>query len=49
VLIELKAEAGQAQRLSQVINALPFRRARNSKYVNGFLVTAEALGGLVFA
>jgi hypothetical protein len=49
MLIELKAEASQAQRLSQVINALPFRRERNSKYVNGFLVTAEALGGLVFA
>jgi hypothetical protein len=49
VLIELKAEASQAQRLSQVINGLPFRSERNSKYVNGFLVTAETLGGLVFA
>jgi len=49
LLIELKAGASQAQRLSQVINALPFRPERNSKYVNGFLVTAEALGGLVFA
>jgi len=48
-LIELKADASQAQRLSQVITALPFRPERNSKYVNGFLVTAEALGGLVFA
>lgn len=49
MLIELKADASQARRLSQVITALPFRPARNSKYVNGFLVTAEALGGLVFA
>ena len=49
MLIELKADTSQAQRLSQVITALPFRPGRNSKYVNGFLVTAEALGGLVFA
>ena len=49
MLIELKADASQAQRLSQVLTALPFRPQRNSKYVNGFLATAEALGGLVFA
>jgi hypothetical protein len=49
MLIELKASASQAQRLAQVINALPFRPERNSKYVNGFLVTAEAFGGVVFA
>jgi hypothetical protein len=49
LLIELKADASQAQRLSQVMAALPFRPERNSKYVNGFLVTAESLGGLVFA
>jgi VTC domain len=49
LLIELKAEAALADRLSDVLNALPFRPERNSKYVNGFLVTAEALGGLVFA
>ena len=49
MLIELKADASQARRLSQVITALPFRPARNSKYVNGFLATAEALAGLVFA
>ncbi len=49
MLIELKADARQAQRLSHVITALPFRPTRNSKYVNGFLSTAESLGGLVFA
>lgn len=49
MLIELKADASQAQRLSQVITALPFRPQRNSKYVNGFLATAEALSGLVVA
>jgi hypothetical protein len=49
LLIELKADTSQARRLSQVITALPFRPARNSKYVNGFLATAETLGGLVFA
>jgi hypothetical protein len=49
MLIELKADASQARRLSQVITALPFRPTRNSKYVNGFLATAEALGGFVFA
>jgi len=49
ILIELKAGASQARRLAQVTNAFPFRPERNSKYVNGFLVTAEALGGLVFS
>jgi len=49
LLIELKADADQTRRLSQVLAALPFRPARNSKYVSGFLITAEALGGLVFA
>jgi hypothetical protein len=47
MVIELKADASTAERLSDVLNALPFRPARNSKYVNSFLITAEALGGVV--
>jgi hypothetical protein len=49
MVIELKADASAAERLSDVLKALPFRPARNSKYVNSFLITAEALGGLVVA
>jgi hypothetical protein len=48
MVIELKADVADADRLSDVINALPFRPERNSKYVNGFLTTSEALGGLVY-
>jgi len=45
MVIELKADAALADRLSDVLNALPFRPERNSKYINGFLVTSEFLMG----
>jgi len=45
VVIELKADAALADRLSDVLSALPFRPERNSKYINGFLVTSEFLMG----
>jgi VTC domain len=45
MVIELKADAALADRLSDVLNTLPFRPERNSKYINGFLVTSESLMG----
>jgi hypothetical protein len=45
MVIELKADAALADRLSDVLNALPFRPERNSKYINGFLITSEFLMG----
>jgi hypothetical protein len=45
MVIELKADTALADRLSDVLNTLPFRPERNSKYINGFLVTSEFLMG----
>ena len=45
MVIELKADTALVDRLSDVLNTLPFRPERNSKYVNGFLVTSEFLLG----
>jgi len=45
MVIELKADTALVDRLSDVLKTLPFRPERNSKYINGFLVTSEFLMG----
>ena len=45
MVIELKADTALVDRLSDVLKTLPFRPERNSKYINGFLVTSEFLLG----
>lgn len=45
LIVELKADARLAKRLSVALNALPLRWDRNSKYVNGFMATSEFLRG----
>ncbi len=45
VVVEIKADVRLAGRLSEAINAFPFRPDRNSKYVGGFMATSEFLRG----
>jgi hypothetical protein len=45
LIVELKADAHLAERLSAALGVLPFRPERNSKYVNGFMATSDFLRG----
>ncbi|MBN1889207.1 MAG: VTC domain-containing protein [Thermoflexales bacterium] len=45
LIVELKAGARLANRLSAALGALPFRPERNSKYINGFMATSDFLRG----